>query len=496
MSESPSYIDYESFLDPTFSAVAFANNLILTTNNPSDTPLDLTTPLSRVLFDIQEIDTHIHNLTAQSALPLLTHTKESSEASQRILTDVGAQIGNLRDGYQRLEKEVVRRWEEAEQVRVVTERLWRTVRLGRALGRCLSLGRQLEVQIAEFGGSESAGTAGRKNEDHRAMVRAANTVLLLREMFSATGPGEEGEGLDMIRVAVTLRDDLMRPAERHIISRAQQIIREFSMISSSSTTASSSSSRVSTTTTYNQTEETKSRTTSALLTLHLLSPATLLSTLQSHLQTALTSSLASLTRTLLATTTPNNTNTSTLDRTLVEISSRCQTIVALEALLESIQPTTSSPNPAGKETQAETEEREREEEEEEEQEKNLLQPLLKALDTTSLPSHFWRALAGGLSSRAAVVASGSQARAGATTTTTTTTTTTAGGSMSKERTARVKEMVRDCVIRGFSSPGLSYGGAGKEDSGGARVSREREVAVMVGAVLGVLSGGGGGGGGR
>ncbi|KAI9791516.1 MAG: hypothetical protein M1816_003860 [Peltula sp. TS41687] len=543
---SPTYIDYELFLSPTFSPCQFANSLILSTNNASDTPLDLTTPLSRVLFDIQEIDTHIHHLTARCALPLLTDTAARSQAGQRIVSDVGAQMDTLQADHHRLQREVLHRWEVADQVREVTERLWRTVRSGRLVGRCLGLGRQLEAQIGGLvaGSGTSRGTDG----DHRAMVRAANTLVALKEMFAAApaeeqeeeedeggggggGGGGRGdqEGLNGIRVAVTVRDELMKPAERQLMSRAQQIVREFSMGAaasssslSSSSSSSSSSSGISktttTTTTYNQTEEIKSRTTSALLTLHLLSPTTLLSTLQSHLQTALTSSLASLTRTLLATTSagaPSNNNTNTtnttttttnLDRTLLEISSRCQSIVALEALLQSIRPASSPTTTTAdgeKEKDKETErERERDGEEEQQQQqqqdqKNLLQPLLKALDTTSLPSHFWRALAGGLSSRAAAVGIGSQAARG-------------GGAMmglGPERIARVRELVRECVIRGFGSPGssssLSYGGMGMGmgrqegggggGGGGARVSREREVAVMVGAVLGVLSGGGGGG---
>ena len=53
--EDASYIDYETFLAPDFKPSAFANNLVLSTNNPNDSPLDLSTPLSRVLFDTQEI---------------------------------------------------------------------------------------------------------------------------------------------------------------------------------------------------------------------------------------------------------------------------------------------------------------------------------------------------------------------------------------------------------------------------------------------------------
>ena len=106
----PSYIDYETFLDPDFSPSSFANSLVLATNNPSDTPLDLSTPLSRVLFDVQEIDNHIHTLTTKSALPLLNHTKEQDDAGQRIVNEVKAQVASLTDGYQRLEREIIRRY--------------------------------------------------------------------------------------------------------------------------------------------------------------------------------------------------------------------------------------------------------------------------------------------------------------------------------------------------------------------------------------------------
>ena len=80
-----SYIDFTALLSPTFSAPHFANNLVTLTNNPTDTSLDLSTPLSRVLFDVQEIDTRIHSLTTKSALPILEHTQTQNVAAQRVL---------------------------------------------------------------------------------------------------------------------------------------------------------------------------------------------------------------------------------------------------------------------------------------------------------------------------------------------------------------------------------------------------------------------------
>lgn len=448
----PSYIDYEAFLDPAFSATSFANTLVLATNNPSDTPLDLSTPLSRVLFDVQEIDTHIDTLTTKSALPLLEHTKDHAESSGRILREVEGQVATLTESYKTLDKEVIERYEVAEQVRTAAEKLCQTVKLGRAVARCLMLGRQLEVQMSELGGVGSA-----KREDHRAMVRSANTLLSLRQIFMASKPGEEGEGMDKVNVVNTLKNELVNPGERSIASRAQQVVREFSM-SSLLTSSGQSSSAAST---FAQTQDTKSRTTSALLTLYLLSltspntssakfsPTLLISALQDYLQTALKSSLASLTRSLA--TLP------TLDRTLLEVSARCQNIVALESLLASIK---APPHPlfeASAPAEAPSNEK---------PSSNFLQPLLQALDTSSLPSYFWRSLASNLSSKVQEI----MHRGGVSARTL------------RTNKDRVRDALRECVNRGSQLPGVPLN-KGKAVMAG---NWEREAAVMVGSVIGAM----------
>jgi len=446
----PSYIDYEAFLDPDFSATSFANTLVLATNNPSDTPLDLSTPLSRVLFDVQEIDTHIDTLTTKSALPLLEFTKDHAESSGRLLEEVEGQVASLTESYKTLEKEVIERYEVAEQVRLTAERLCQTVKIGRSVARCLMLGRQLEVRMSELGG-----VGGAKKEDHRAMVRSADTLLSLRQIFRATKAGEEGEGLDRVNVVNTLKNELVHPGERSIVSRAQQVVKEFSM-SSLLTTSSGGQSSAST---FAQTEDIKARTTSALLTLYLLSPtllsstiqtfspALLLSALQEYLQTQLKSSVASLARAL--STLPS------LDRTLLEVSARCQNIVALETLLQSIKPPShlllNSDDASGDANTL----------------PNFLQPLLQALDTSSLPSFFWRSLASNLPSRVQEI----MQRGGVSARTL------------RSNKDRVRDAVRECVNRGSQVPGsTSIQGKGVATVGGW----EREAAVMVGAIMGQI----------
>ncbi|KAJ4405096.1 Conserved oligomeric Golgi complex subunit [Didymella pomorum] len=446
--EEPSYIDYEAFLDPDFSATSFANTLVLATNNPSDTPLDLSTPLSRVLFDVQEVDTHIDTLTTKSALPLLEHTRDHAESSGRILAEVEGQVASLTESYKTLEKEVIERYEIAEQVRLTAERLVETVRLGRAVARCLMLGRQLEVRMSEVGGVGSA-----KKEDHRAMVRSAETILSLRQIFTHTQPGQEGSGLDKVHAITTLKNDLFSPAERSIASRASQVVKEFSM--------SSLLSSQSTATTFAHTEDTKSRTTSALHTLYLLSPTTasttqasfeptlMLAALQDYLSTSLKSSLAALARAL--------TQLPQLERTLLEISARCQNIVALQALLSSTKPPShpmfsSAPSSDLQNTNKSAVSNNK-------ANATLLTPLLHALDTHSLPSYFWRSLAGGMGPRMQEIMykGGVSART------------------LRSNKERVREAVRECVNRGSRLPG---------EKGSVGVGWEREAAVMVGSVVG------------
>ena len=443
MTEEASYIDYESFLDPSFSATSFANGLVLATNNPSDSPLDLSTPLSRVLFDVQEIDTHIDSLTTKSAIPLLTHTKQGTEAGQRIVKEVESQLDSLTAGYQRLEKDVILRWEVADEVRLVTERLWETVKIGRVVTRCLTLGRQLEAQMTEVGGSAGANIA---SKDHRAMVRASNTILALRQIFAEAGPGQAGDGLDRVRALTTLRNDLAWPAEQTICSRSQQLIRDFSVSGVSSQQGGQNGASISASS-FAQTEAIKARTLSALFSLYLLSdgsggdafhPNLMLAALTSYVQTALTSSSASLTRALTA--------LPALDRTLMEISARCQNIIALEALLESAQAPTHPPSTSPRES-------------------NLLEPLLTSLDTTSLPSHFWRTLASSLVPRVQDIVSrgGLSART------------------LRSQKDRLRDAIRECVLRGSQAPA----GASSLASNHAR-TWEREVAVVVGAIVGAL----------
>ncbi|KAL4913732.1 Golgi transport complex subunit 5-domain-containing protein [Aspergillus aurantiobrunneus] len=486
MAGEPSYIDYEAFLDPDFSPASFANSLVVATNNATDTPLDLSTPLSRVLFDLQEIDTHIHTLTTKSALPLLTHTGDQTAAASKILKVADEQIASVSQGYERLEREVLRKYEAAEEARIAAENSLATVRLARAIARCIALGRQLDGQMVEVtgrgglsGSDGTPSTGSPRQDDTRALERAASTIVSLRRLLSDTGVGEEGYGLDRVKVIRTLKTELLIPAENLVRARAQQAINRFSITTNSPGNGGASSAQSS----YKQARDARARLISGVNVLYLLSPLPprsrspnksssqpadfhpelLLSILQGYIQTTTVASLNNLSRAL--------TMLPTLDRTLPEISARCQDIHALEAILSSIrppshpsllpsqpqEPTTTSSSPLKSKSN------------------NLLTPLLSSLDTSSLPSYFWRSLASSLSPRVQEIIhrGGVSART------------------LRSNRDKLKKEIRECVLQGSqlspSSAGMEKRGNESQNQSSQSLGKwEREAAVMVSSVVGVL----------
>nr|WOD46283.1 Conserved oligomeric Golgi complex subunit [Trichoderma atroviride] len=412
--EEPSYIDYETFLAPDFAPAAFANSLVLSTNNPDDSPLDLSTPLSRVLFDAQEIDSHIDLLTTRSSVPLLQYTQSQTQASKAIVAQLEAQIASLNDSYKQLEKEVIDKHAEAEEIRQVALRLWETLRLGRSMGRCLQLGRQLEAQFSELC------NPGAGKGDYGALVRCSYTVLSLREVLDSKAPGEEGHGLEKLRVIKSLQDTIIVPIERRINEVSERQIREFATPSNM---------------TFAQSEEARSRL------LEKWTPKLLVQALDSYVRSALQSSTAALSRSLG--------QLPTLDKSLVEVVSHCQNIASLELILEATEDPTHPLVPASAKKK---------------QHQTLLRLLLSRFETNSLISYFWRSMASNISARVQEIA-------------------TRGGIVARTlRTNKnvVGDAIRQAVIKGSQTPNVFSSGKKKP---GVEASWDREVAVMTGSVL-------------
>lgn len=462
------YIDIDRLTAPDFSAPAYANSLVLATNNPNDTSgIDLTTPLSRTLFDLQEIDSNIHTLTSRSALEILQYTASQNAAAQKILDRVEQERKVLNESYARLEKEVLGKYEAAMKAKIGAERSLAVSGLLKGVQKILAEGRRLETLMTESG----VGTSGSR-EDHKALVQATYAILDFRDTMQRRDTSE----LSKINVVRQVRGRIFEDGEAKVLDHARKVVREFSVSSLASTAGP----------TFKDSEEAKSRFISAAHILYLLSPAPridgqkmvrddfeaeyLLRSLQSYLQTAITSSSAGIGRALG--------QLPTLDRALMEVSARCQNIIALEMLLGEIHPPR---NPmlrskdSGPKVQADGDSDVEDDldaleiedaKEDDESKENLLDPLLSSLDTSSLASYFWRSVASSLSSRVQELLG----RGGV------------AARTLKSNKEVVRTEIRNCVLRGSKMPSMLIGknkGAKEEVVG----NWEREAAVMVGSIV-------------
>src|SRR5690606_35214029 len=206
---------------------AFANILTLQTNTPLDPSLDLSTPLSRITFDIQEIDSHITTLTSKSALPLLEYAQRNQLASTQLVEGLEAELKRLTETYERLEQDVITRAKSAKELYTVVSRLHDTTTMLRLVTRTLLLGRELESQMFEVRGIptiERSQSRMTESDSFRAMPRAARTAVELQKVLQGGSAGIEN--LDIIR---SLKKDYVQPALNQLVNKSQILISNFSV---------------------------------------------------------------------------------------------------------------------------------------------------------------------------------------------------------------------------------------------------------------------------
>ena len=395
---------------------------------------------------------------------MLTWLESQTTSAERIHAGLQGSDGQpglkaVNETYARLEKEILRRYDTAERLGRAAGNGVRTMRLLREVIRALGAARRVEACVVESG----LGMPGRSGkEDHERLVEAAKAVLVFREVLASASTSGEKEATDLGRVTIVrqLRGKVVEDGEEKVRDWARKVVREFNATSLGSPGVAATG------TMFREADLAKQRFTSACRVLYLLSPVhldhqrireadfepdLLLRSLQSYVQSAVQSSGAGIARGLA--TLPQ------LDRALLEVSSRCQSLVAMERVLEGI---AEPEHPLLLHDQGPVED---EDDEEEISRRNLLAPLLHALDTSSLPSYFWRSLANGLGGRVQEILS----RGGVSARTL------------RSNRDKVRDDIRECVLRGSRMP-IGIAGGDTIVVG----NWEREAAVMVGAVMGAL----------
>ncbi|CAM9024825.1 unnamed protein product [Wickerhamomyces anomalus] len=123
--------DYDTFLEPDFNPISFANDLLLATNS-SQNELDLSTSIKRVKFDINNIDLNLEKISTDDHDNLIKEIHKSI-TSKELFQQITPQLDHVNSSYQRLEKDIIDPYKEATKIQDALKKLHSTSYLLRSV---------------------------------------------------------------------------------------------------------------------------------------------------------------------------------------------------------------------------------------------------------------------------------------------------------------------------------------------------------------------------
>lgn len=202
------YVDYELFLDPSFSAVGFANSLVQATNNVSDVEVDLDTPAKRLEYDVEEVDKIINETAGENYEQLLEQATNVNLAEES-LEPMKKNLEQVNFSYSKLENDVLKPYDKAQEIFTALKRLHLTSSLLRSLTWYLYLARQLSA----------VGSNAPSNELY-------NAALNLRQVRHQV---EINPGLRSLHI-IRLHEKALRDVEQSVKNQAQSKVKFFNLL--------------------------------------------------------------------------------------------------------------------------------------------------------------------------------------------------------------------------------------------------------------------------
>ncbi|ANB12528.1 Cog5p [Sugiyamaella lignohabitans] len=139
---------YEVFLDPGFSPVAYANSLVLATNTPTDPDVDLSAASRRLGYEMDEVDQLMSAISTENYEDLLDQARNVKKA-EGALKSLKTSLDHVNFSYSKLERDVVKPYEQAQQMHTALKRLHLTSSMLRSLTWYLYLARQLTSLMSD-----------------------------------------------------------------------------------------------------------------------------------------------------------------------------------------------------------------------------------------------------------------------------------------------------------------------------------------------------------
>lgn len=143
--------EYKEYTSASFNSAQHANKLLLETNDPQDSTIDLDTAIKRLGFDLKDISSKIEEMMQTNTS---TFVKEFEKVEQlKVKTEsVKPSINQLKLSFQRLNDEIVKPYNQCTNLQMALKRIHQTNQLLRSL----TYATHLLAKIEELDKSENA----------------------------------------------------------------------------------------------------------------------------------------------------------------------------------------------------------------------------------------------------------------------------------------------------------------------------------------------------
>lgn len=136
--------DFEAFLEHDFKAEQFANELIIATNGHDNPELDLTTPIKKLTFDIDECDKRIAKISSSNYESLISNFQKITECKQILTNQLNPSLERVNAPFQRIKKEIIEPYDEAVKLNNALKKIHLTLELLRSTSFFIFIIQQIE----------------------------------------------------------------------------------------------------------------------------------------------------------------------------------------------------------------------------------------------------------------------------------------------------------------------------------------------------------------
>ncbi|RCK63612.1 Conserved oligomeric Golgi complex subunit 5 [Candida viswanathii] len=201
--------DFEAFLEPDFKAEQFANELLVATNGQDNPELDLTTPIKKLTFDIDECDKRIAKISSSNYESLIANFQQIAECKQILTTRLNPSLDRVNAPFQRIKKEVIEPYDEAVKLNNALKRIHLTLELLRNTSFFIFIIQQVEELTSSLNDKD--------------LVRLAKLHIQIKQLYENASQ-EKGNEVNVLSIKI------LRDYQSNAVTRRTSLIKQCSSV--------------------------------------------------------------------------------------------------------------------------------------------------------------------------------------------------------------------------------------------------------------------------